>query len=116
MLFAFQDTDFALAHEAAEPSHVIGGDTGVFAAVVDDDWAVDILVSEADALLCLEADDQVGGGIRVCGCTVPDCECEALVECVLAFTFGESERFLHALRLHVVGIRGTRQGERTRVG
>lgn len=57
VLLAFQDTDFAFTHQAAEPADVVGRDARVFGAVVDDNGAVDVLVAEADGLLGLETDD-----------------------------------------------------------
>lgn len=53
VLLAFKDADFALAHEFAEPADVVGWDTAIFGAVVYDDRAVDILVTESNRLLCL---------------------------------------------------------------
>jgi hypothetical protein len=104
MLLALQNADFAFPHQFAEPAHVIDGYTGVLGAVVDDDGAVDVFVAEADGLFCFETDDEVGGGVGVCGCAVPDGEGETLVEGALALFFGYAEGFLYALCFSVVWV------------
>lgn len=93
MLLALENADLALAHQLAEPAHVVDGDARVLAAVVDDDGAVDVLVAEADGVFGFEADDEVGGRVGVEGCAVPDGEGEALVEGALAVALGEREGF-----------------------
>jgi len=57
VLLALEDADFAFAHQFAEPADVGNGDARVFAAVVDDDGAVDVFIAEADGLFGFEADD-----------------------------------------------------------
>lgn len=88
VLFALEDTDLALAHELAQPSHVVYGYARVFATVMDDHGAIDVFVAEADGLLGFQADDEIGCWIRVRCCAIPDGEGEALIESALAFAFG----------------------------
>jgi len=104
VLFALEDTDLAFAHELAEPSDIVDWHARVFAAVVDDYGAIDIFVAEADCLLSLEADDEVGCWVGVCCCAVPDCEGEALVEGALPFAFGQRQLIPHALLLCIIRV------------
>lgn len=82
---------------------------------MDHNGAVDVFVAEADGLLGFEADDEVGGGVGVCGCAVPDGEGEAFVKGALAFAFRGGKSFLDAFCLLVVGVCGAGQGQGTGV-
>lgn len=66
--FALENTDFASAHRLAEPSHIVDGYARVLGAVVDDYFAVNVYVSEADCLAAFEADQEIDSGIGVGGC------------------------------------------------
>lgn len=116
MLLALKNANFALAHELAEPADVVDRHTRVLATVMDDDRAVDVFVAEADGVLGLEADDEVGRWVGARGGSVPDGESEPLVESALAFAFSEGEcceaRFFSD---RVVGV-GHGQGEGAGVG
>lgn len=116
VLLAVEDADFALAHEFAEPADVGDGDTRVFAAVVNDDGAIDVFIAKADCLFGFEAHDEVGSGIRVGSGAVPDGKSQTLVEGVLALAFGEGESFLRALYLIVVGAHGFVESQRVGMG
>lgn len=116
MLLTFQNSNFALPHQLAQPPHIIDRNARVFGAVVNDDGPVNVFVAEPDGLLGFEADDEVGGGVCAGGCAVPDCEGEALVEGALAFAFGEGEGFeAGSFGCRVVRIRH-RECERASVG
>lgn len=67
MTLAFKNADFAASHRLAEPSHIIHGDTRIFCPVVDDYFAVDIYISEADCLAAFETNQQVDGWVGVGG-------------------------------------------------
>jgi len=88
VLFAFQDSDLALAHQLAEPAYVVHRNTRVFAAVMDNDRAVDVFIAEANSLLSLKTHHEICSGIRMGGRAVPNCKGKALVECTLMFALG----------------------------
>ena len=67
MALAFENADFASSHRLAEPSHVIHGNAGIFCAVVDDDFAVDVYISEADCLAAFQTNQKIDGWVGVGG-------------------------------------------------
>lgn len=104
MLFALQNADLALTHDLPKPSYVVDRDSRVFASMVDHDWAIDVFVAEADALLRFKADNEIGRRVCMRRGAVPDCKCEAFIIRTLAFTFDHCEFLLQALRLLIIGV------------
>jgi hypothetical protein len=105
VLFAFENANFAFAHEFAEPAYVVDGNARVFAAMVDDDGAVNIFVAKADCLLGFEADHEIRGGVGVGCCAVPDGKGEAFVKGALMLAFCYRQLFLVTYLLLVAGVR-----------
>lgn len=88
MPFPVQHPNFAAPHRLAEPLDVVDGDARVAAAVVDDDGAGDVDVTEADCVASFETDEEVDGWVGACGGEFPDGVGETEVVGDLAFLVG----------------------------